>query len=95
MKISYTLPIIALLLTSCATTSVDKQTEQLIVAPETLEEAKKVVGYECTYVKKTGTRINKKVCTTLAQREAAKKRSEQFVNEYRENNIPVPKQTGQ
>ncbi len=46
MKISYTLPIIALLLTSCATTSVDKQAEQLIVAPETLEEAKKVVGYE-------------------------------------------------
>ncbi len=95
MKTKYLLILSVSLIASCSSNPSKEPTQDLKVTPETMAEAKKAVGYECRTLKQTGSRIGKKVCTTLAQREAAKKRSKDLVNEYRDNNIPVPKVKGQ
>ncbi len=87
--------VFGLLMTACANNPTQEHAQQLKVDPQTLEQAKKIAGYECRAIKQTGSRIGKKVCTTRAQREAAKKRSKMFVEDYRDNNVAVPKVDGQ
>ena len=64
--------------------------EELVVGKKvdeaTLTKAKEIVGYRCKKVKKTGSRLGHKQCTTSKQREEAKERARELMQENQNEN---------
>jgi len=50
----------------------------------TLAKAKEIVGYRCTRVKKTGSRLGHRQCTTAKQREEAHVKAREFMQDSKE-----------
>jgi len=73
---------VCLVLASCA--SMDK-TEEVAMSKEntktTIEETKRIAGYRCEKIKKTGTRFGKKVCSTAEQRKKAREVARQIMED--------------
>ncbi|MBV1909755.1 MAG: hypothetical protein KUG78_10575 [Kangiellaceae bacterium] len=65
-----------LLLISCS--SISHSNQQKSVA-----EGKNNIGYECKRIKRTGSMVGTKVCTTLAQRETSKTKAKELLKESR------------
>jgi len=70
------------MLTGCTTS---EKTNELVkgkkVDPQTLAEAKKAIGYRCERVKKTGSKMKHKRCTTFAQREEERRKAKDFIDD--------------
>jgi|GEM_PF-6251471 len=64
------------LLFACSSNGKNEETQ--------LTAAQKASGYECKNIKVTGTRINKKVCDTAAERQYKKEHAEEFSRKMRD-----------
>ena len=82
-------PLLVIAISSCATTSAPTQENEPVVAEKAVypgeqaemstDKGDQEPDVICKMVKKTGSNIKKKVCTTRAEREAMRRSAEDFV----------------
>lgn len=78
-----------MVLSSCVNSSPSTTTKSLKFDEQTMAKAKKLTGYQCRKVKMTGSRLPQKVCSTSAQRDAAKREAKKLLEKNQDTHQNV------